>query len=66
MPKKQEIARFIEYYNHERYHESLRNVEPVDVYGWRSKQILDALEEIKRRTLQLRRQLNLGNTKCIS
>lgn len=37
----QEIGRFIEYYNHERYHESLNNLKPVDVYEGRGKQILD-------------------------
>jgi putative transposase len=62
----QEIARFIEYYNHERYHESLSNLKPVDVYEGRGKQILDRREKIKRRTLQMRRQLNLGNAKCVS
>ena len=62
----QEIGRFIEYYNHERYHESLNNVKPVDVYEGRSRQILDRREKIKQRTLQLRRRLNLGNTKCAS
>ena len=62
----QEIGRFIEYYNHERYHESLNNVKPVDVYEGRNRQILDRREKIKRRTLQLRRLLNLGNAKCNS
>ena len=61
-----EIARFIEYYNNERYHESLNNVKPVDVYEGRNKQILAKREEIKQRTLQMRRQQNLGNAKCIS
>jgi len=62
----QEIGRFMEYYNHERYHESLKNLKPVDVYEGRGRQILDRREIIKRRTLQLRRQLNLGNAKCVS
>ena len=62
----QEIGKFIEYYNHARYHESLNNVKPVDVYEGRSRQILERREKIKQRTLQMRRQLNLGNTKCIS
>ena len=62
----QEIARFIDYYNHERYHESLSNLKPVDVYEGREKQILDRREKIKQRTLQMRRQLNLGNVKCVS
>ena len=43
----QEIGRFIEYYNHERYHESLNNVKPVDVYEGRNRQILDRREKIK-------------------
>ena len=62
----QEIGRFIEYYNHERYHESLNNLKPVDVYEGRGKQILDKREKIKQRTLRMRRELNLGNAKCIS
>jgi len=61
-----EIARFIEYYNHERSHESLKNLKPVDVYEGRGKQILDRREKIKRRTLQVRRQINLGNTRYVS
>lgn len=62
----QEIAKFIEYYNHERYHESLSNLKPVDVYEGRANQILDRRERIKRKTFQLRRELNLGNIKCLS
>ena len=61
-----EIGRFIEYYNHERYHESLNNLKPVDVYEGRGKQILDRWERIKRKTLQQRRQINLGNAECLS
>ena len=62
----QEIARFIEYYNHERYHESLNNVMPVDVYEGRGQQIPDREEIIKRKTLKRKRQLNLGNAECPS
>ena len=62
----QEIGRFIQYYNHERYHESLNNLKPVDVYEGRGKQILDRREKINRRTLQRRRQVNLGNATCLT
>jgi putative transposase len=36
----QEINRFIEYYNNERYHESLNNVTPADVYGGRYEEVI--------------------------
>lgn len=62
----QEIGRFMEYYNYQRYHESLKNLKPVDVYEGRGQQILDRREIIKRETLQRRRQLNLGKAECIS
>jgi len=55
----QEIARFVDYYNHQRYHESLANLTPADVYFGRQKEVLRKREEIKRRTLQQRRLLNL-------
>jgi len=53
----QEIGRLIEYYNHERYHESLNNVRPVDIYEGRNEQILGIQERIKRRTLQMVREI---------
>ena len=34
------IRRFVEYYNHERYHESLNNLTPTDVYNGRGTSIL--------------------------
>jgi len=55
----QEIARFIEYYNNERYHESLNNVTPADVYFGRQREIITKREQIKRRTLKQRRHYNL-------
>ena len=42
----------MEYYNNERYHESLKNLKPVDVYDGRGKQILDRREKIKKRALR--------------
>jgi len=50
-----QIAAFIEHYNHHRYHESLGNLTPADVYFGRGQTILLQRERIKRRTIELRR-----------
>ena len=55
----QEIGRFIEYYNNERYHESLENVTPADVYSGRHREILTRREDLKRKTLKRRKLQNL-------
>jgi putative transposase len=52
------IDRFVAYYNHERYHESLKNLTPADVYYGRGAQVLNTRQEIKRRTLDERRRLH--------
>ena len=49
------IAAFVGHYNHQRYHESLNNVTPADVYTGRSHTILLEREKTKRRTMKLRR-----------
>lgn len=54
-----EIADFVDYYNNRRYHESLNNLTPMDVYTGRAKEVLTKRAEIKRRTLQERRLQNL-------
>jgi putative transposase len=54
-----EIDQFVEYYNNERYHESLNNLTPVDVYFGRARQILSRRDKIKRETMRLRRYHNL-------
>src|SRR5271155_4651721 len=49
------IGRFVEHYNHQRYHESLKNLTPADVYFGRGQTILRMRERIKRDTIQNRR-----------
>jgi RNA-directed DNA polymerase len=51
------VAGFIHYYNEARYHESLDNVTPADVYFGRAATILSERETIKQRTLAARRGL---------
>ena len=53
------LARFVEDDNHRRYHESLQNVTPADVYYGRRPAILARREQIKLRTLHARRRENL-------
>ena len=50
-----QIARFVEHYNHRRYHESLQNLTPADVYFGRAQTILLERERIKRETIRQRR-----------
>jgi putative transposase len=52
---KVQIETFVDHYNHQRYHESLNNVTPSDVYFGRDKAILQQRERIKRKTLEARR-----------
>ena len=51
----EQIAAFVERYNHRRYHESLDNLNPADVYFGRGQTILLQRERIKRKTIELRR-----------
>ena len=53
------IADWVQHYNHERYHESLDNVTPSDVYQGRSDDILDQRAIIKSRTMMRRKVQNL-------
>ncbi len=52
---KAQIEAFIDYYNHQRYHESLDNLTPADVYFGRGQTILLQRERIKRKTIENRR-----------
>jgi hypothetical protein len=55
----QELSQFVDYYNNHRYHESLNNVTPADVYFGRRHEILNKRNQIKRKTLAMRRKQNL-------
>jgi transposase InsO family protein len=50
-----QIGAFVEYYNNQRYHESLNNVTPADVCFGRDKAILREREKIKKNTIKQRR-----------
>ena len=50
-----QIEAFIAHYNHRRYHESLGNLTPADVYFGRGQTILIKREKIKRQTIEHRR-----------
>ena len=58
---KQEISRFVDYYHHQGYHETLNNVTPADVYLGRHQEILTKRDLIKKETLELRRKQNLNS-----
>jgi transposase InsO family protein len=60
---KKGLEEFVNYYNHERYHESIDNLTPADVYAGRRKEILNKREKIKQKTMKLRRMKNLYNQK---
>ncbi len=50
-----QIGTFVDYYNNRRYHESLGNLTPADVYHGRGAKILKMREEIKKQTIRKRR-----------
>ena len=60
----QAIGRYVEYYNTKRYHESLNNLTPEDVYLGRGERILKARERIKEKTIN-RRRVNYQTQKVL-
>src|SRR5215211_6231753 len=50
-----QVGAFVEHYKHQRYHESLGNLTPADVYFGRGEAILLERERIKRQTRATRR-----------
>ena len=51
----QQIEAFVDHYNNHRYHESLKNLTPADVYFRRAQSILHERERIKQNTIKQRR-----------
>ena len=54
------VGAFVDHYNHRRYHESLGNLTPADVYFGRGHAILEAREKIKKLTIRNRRLSHHG------
>lgn len=50
------IGEWVEYYNHQRYHESLNNLTPADVYYGRQQQRLEERKKIKNLMMLSRRK----------
>ena len=51
----QQIELFVDHYNHQRYHESLKNLMPADVYFGRGQSILAKRQRIEQKTIAKRR-----------
>jgi putative transposase len=58
----EKISEFVGFYNNQRYHESLNNVTPADVYFGRDQEILKRRRKIKQQTLLKRRVDFILNT----
>jgi putative transposase len=52
------LAEFVDFYNTRRYHESLGNLTPADIYFGRGPTILTRRQNIKHKTIELRRRLH--------
>lgn len=53
------LEAYVHHYNHQRYHESLNNIKPSDVFFGRQGRILKQRQVIKRNTIDSRRKLYL-------
>jgi putative transposase len=53
------LTEWVDYYNHQRYHESLDNVRPADAYWGRQEQILAERQKTKQLTLSQRRKSHI-------
>lgn len=54
---KARLGEFVDYYNTERYHESLNNLTPEDIDTGRGQIVLNRRQRIKQKTLAERRRL---------
>lgn len=52
------IREWVEYYNHQRYHEAIANVTPADKFYGRDRMILERSEKVREETMKTRRELN--------
>jgi putative transposase len=52
------IREWVDYYNHQRYHEVIDNVTPADKYYGRDPVILKKREKVRKETMKMRRELN--------
>lgn len=52
------ILEWVEYYNHQRYHEAIDNVTSPDTYSGRDRMILKKREKARQETMKLRREPN--------
>ena len=57
---KERLSEFVDYYNNRRYHESLQNLTPADVYFGRGEKILKQRQIIKKNTMKKRRKTHLS------
>jgi len=55
-----QIERWVEYYNHHRYHEAINNIKPVDKYFSRESVIQKKRRLLKIKTIKNRKQINLN------
>ena len=52
----EKMKEFVQYYNYERYHESLKNVTPAEVYFGTAERKLRKRKQTKNRTLKARKK----------
>ena len=62
---KKAIDEYIEYYNNERYHESLNNCTPASVYNGTNKIILEQRQLLKQKSMKQRRRNHLRTKSAI-